>query len=501
MIPAIPINSQLLITTGTFSDNDASSVTNIANARLTKPDELNSIVAYAYGSGGEYGSKNFPLLFATVGRGRKRGIKSLDTSFTTRMYGKPKKTDMIARTITGQVNVGSQGAFFKAAFKSKFFMKNMMITTGGVAKSVTAQVYGDPVRDGNVWIYTLKLVGVPSSATVPAEFLVKGAVWASGVVKGSLQNSRGTDQRQPQTPFRTRNQLSLIRKSYKYLGNVANKKLDISISSGNKKMEFWTDWEMFNNELLFMQEKNEDLIFSQYNADANGVVHNIDYDSGEAVPSGMGLWDQVPNELGFTVLTETKIKDFIDIMLYNNNITGNKNDGDYTIMGGQGLLSEMDKAMKRSSSGFLTLSDKFVRGQNNMGLQYGAYFTEYLHSSGKVIKFVHDPSFDTGAKAEAAPRHPLYPNMSIMSFCGLALDFSMVDVDKGSEPNIQVLYEEGREMEEWLVLGGAKVPAIDMMAHRSRASDIDASSQHMLCTQGIHLNYPHTCGKIVCTLS
>lgn len=501
MISGIPINPQLLISTGTYSDNDASSVNNIANARLTKPDEINTVVAYAYGSGSEYGSKNFPLLFATVGQGRKRAIKSLDTTFTTRMYGKPKKTDVVGRTLPNQANPGKNGTFFKIPFKSKFFMKNMMISAGGLNTPVTVQVYGDPVRDGNEWIYTVKPVGIPSNASIPAQFLAKGTIWASGVVKVGLKDSRGTDQRQPQTPFRTRNQLSAIRRSYAYKGNVANKKLDISFSAGGKQMNLWTDWEMFNNELQFMVEKNEDLIFSTYNADANGVVHNLDSDSGDPVPSGMGLWDQIPNRLGYTVLTENKIKDFIDIMLYNNNITGNKNSGDYTIMGGQGLLQEMDKAMKRSSFGFLTLSDKYVRGKDSMNLQYGAYFTEYLHSSGKVIKFVHDPSFDTGAKADASPRHPLYPNMSTMSFCGVALDFSMVDTNDGTQPNIQVLYEEGREMKEWLVLGGADVPAVNMMAMRSRASDIDASSQHFMCTQGIHLNYPHTCGKIICEIS
>jgi hypothetical protein len=497
----LPFKKELIISEGRYNDNEFSSTRHLANARLTKPEVINSFITYAYGTQ----SRNFPMLYALDGNGHKRAVKSLDGAYQIKMYGKPRKTDGIARIIPQQEKAGQHGRFFKAAFKSKFFMRNEVISTGGVQKPIQAQVYGDPVRDGNAWIYTLKLSGVPSSAYCPTEYLKPGAVWGFGVVKVGQERSRGTDHRQPQTPFEITNQLSVIRKSYNYAGNVANKVMQIPFKTEKGTINYWTEWELYYNEMLFKQARNEDLLFSVYNKDENGVIQNIDSDTGEAVPMGAGIWEQVLNELSYAKMTENKIKDFISIMLDNNQIGGNDNGGEYVIVGGTGLLEEIDEALKRSSNRFLTLSDKYVRGKDNMNLQYGAYFTEYLHSSGKVIKFTYDPAFDYGAKAQTAPRHPLHPERSLMSYCGLALDFSMVEVDKpngtGMESNIMLTYEDGREYEDWLVLGGAKVPNVNMQMYKSRATDIDASAMHMMVTQGVHLNKPHSCGKLICNFS
>lgn len=501
----LPFNPDLKISEEVYNDNSFSSRTLLANARLTSPQFINSAITYAYGSGGKYGSMNFPMLYNLDGMGRKKAISSLDLAYYAQMYGKPKTTDTISHKIPNQGKAGQNGSFVKLAFKFKFFMRNQFITAGSLQKSVTLQIYGDPVNEAGKWVYTAKIVGRNMLSYVPDEFLSVGAVWAAGVVKVGQERSRGTDHRQPQTPFRLRNQLSLIRRSYNLAGNIANKKIVFDMTVDGKRMQFWTDWEMYVNDLLFKQEKNEDLIFSTYNADKNGVVHNIDSDTQEVVTSGMGMWEQIPNTLEYNMLTETKIDDFISVMFYNNHMSGNNQSGDYVIVGGSGLLSEIDKAMKRSSSGFLTLTDKFIRGKDSMNLQFGAYFTEYLHPTGRVIKFVHDPAFDFGARAKAAPRHPIHTNRSILSYCGMALDFSLVDVTnngKGAqESNIVLTYEEGREYSEWYVLGGAQMPNMNMDMYKSRATDIDASGVHMMCTQGVHLNYPNTCGKIICTLS
>jgi hypothetical protein len=504
----LPFNRELKISEGVYNDNSFSSVRHLANARMTKPEVMNTFITYAYGSDPNYGSKQFPLLFNLDGMGRKRAISSNDGTFTSKMYGKIRKTDTIARTIPNQEKAGIRGGFFKAAFKSKFFMRNEVIRTGGVQRGVSAQVYGDPVKEGSAWIYTLKLVTAKSSDYCPSEYLKQGAIWGFGVVKVGLERSRGTDQRQPHTPYDLQNQLSVIRKSYNFAGNVASKKITIPFKRPDGKViTFWTDWELYQNEMLFKAAKNEDLIWSTYNRNENGEITNIDSDTGEPVPMGMGIWQQIPTEMKYSRMTEGKMKDFISVMLDHHEMGGNQNEGDYVIVGGTGLLEEADAALKRSSSKFLTLSDKYVRGKDNMNLQYGAYFTEYLHSSGKVIKFVYDPSFDYGATAMSSPRHPLHPERSILSYCGLALNFSMVGVDKSQnktekESNIVMLYEDGREYEDWMVLGGAKLPSgIQMEMVKSRATDVDASAMHMMCTQGVHINYPSSCGKIICNIS
>jgi hypothetical protein len=169
---------------------------------------------------------------------------------------------------------------------------------------------------------------------------------------------------------------------------------------------------------------------------------------------------------------------------------------------------EVNKVLSSTADRYLTYSDKFVRGTDSMNLEFGAYFTRYKHSSGKTIAFTYDPSFDFGAKAQTAERHPKYPEKSVLSFCGMALDFSDVEVSGKSsssassiESNIVLTYEEGREYLDWLVLGGSQIPNVNMETYKSRASDIDASSMHMMSTQGCHINYPNNCTKFICTIS
>jgi hypothetical protein len=507
----LPFNVDLKLSEGKHFPNGYSSTNHLANARLTSPEIINTALTYAYGKpGGYYSDNSFPMLFNLEGKGRKRAINSVDNSYYSRMFGKPRTTDYIARKIPNQgERVGEAGSLFKIVFKSKFFMRNQMISTGAIHRQVQCHVYGDPEMDAvDGWVYTLKLVTNKLTDYVPSEYLKTGTTWSPGVVKVSAEKSRGTDNEHPSTPYMLQNQLSIIRQSYNIAGNAANKKMTISFKGNDgKSYNMWEDWSVYLNQLKFKRRKNYDLIFSKYNKLSDGSILNIDSDTGEVVRSGMGVWDMIPNSIYYSKFSFNKLDESLSTMFQNNNIAGNQNSGDYVFYAGSGLLKEVDKALKNKSSSFLTLSDKFVRGTDTMNLEYGAYFTSFRHHTGKTIKFVYDPAFDFGEKADAAPRHPLDPTRSSLSYCGMAMDFSDVEIpgqkstSSTVEPNILMTYEEGREYKEWLVLGGADMPMQDIEQYKSRATDIDASAMHVMCSQGAHINYPNSCSKLICNIN
>ena len=503
-------NSSLKLTEAVYNADEFSSIKRLADARLTQPDLINSFVTYAYGADRDYGKTNFPLMFYTNGLGRKRAIKSIDGRFQSLMYGKPKKTSTVARNLNYVDNnaIGKGYSTFKVVFKDRWFMMGQELSVGNLPgfKAAVKGIEKDTESTG--FIFTLQLVTANPNAALPLKYTRAGTVWAAGVVKVALQRSRGTESRS-QSHFRLENQLSRVRHSYNFAGNVANKVMNIEYDvPGRGKINTFTDWEMYLGELQSMEVCEDDLIFSQYNRDAQGNIHNKD-ENGEDVPSGMGIWQQIVNEMQYGILTEKKLDDYFQSVFYNADMLGDGRMGqqELVIVGGTGLMMQIDGALKRAMN-TLTLvqsSDLFVRGSSD-SLQYGGYFTSYKHRSGRILKFVEHPLFNRGIKADSMDRHPLYPNMSLLSFCGMVLDFSKYSVDKsvnkaGQESNITFLYEDGAEYQDWYVLGGSKVPSIEMNSHKARATDIDQSSYHVMKSQGVHVNYPGVCSKIVCTIS
>ena len=468
------------------------------------------MITYAYANDRDYGRTNFPLMFYTNGMGRKRAIKSIDGKFQSLMYGKPKKTSMVARTLTYADNaaIGKGYGFFKVVFKDKWFMMNQELSVGNLPgfRAAVKNIEKDTVSTG--WVFTLQLITNSPNAVIPIKYVTAGAVWAAGAVKVALQRSRGTESRS-QSHFRLENQLSRIRHSYNFAGNISNKVMSMSYDvPGKGTINTWTDWEMYLGELQSMEVCEDDLIFSQYNRDAEGNIHSKD-ENGEDIPSGMGIWQQIVNELQYGLLTEKKLDDYFQSVFYNSDMLGDGRMGqqELVIVGGTGLMMQIDNALKNSMNKLTLIqsSDIFVRG-NSSQLEYGGYFTSYKHRSGRVLKFVEHPLFNRGIKADSMDRHPLYPNMSLLSFCGMVLDFSTYSVSKtvnstGQESNLTFLYEEGAEFQDWYVMGGSKINGVDMSTLRYRATDVDQSSYHVMKSQGVHVNYPGVCSKIVCTLS
>lgn len=494
-------------------DLGKANINHIRNARLGKYGKyINSYMTYLYGNSKDYGSHNFPLLLELDGKGRKMGIDTLDGSFKTKVFGKPKVTDSISRLLATSTDgatglVGARGTSFKMAFKTRFFRRNEVISTGGI-DNVQVHLQSDGVEEVGVgWVYTAKVAGLRTH--IPVKYLMPGVVWASGPVVVSLYDSRGTVQRRPSNPFDLYNQISVIRQSYAYAGNVSKKKLTIPFEVDGKRFEFWVDWEYYYNEMLFKVEINDWLIFSEINRLPDGTIINTDADTEQAAPMFAGLWQQMPYEVQYTQkFTKAKLDEIVNLSNESRDIIGNNNTGTLTFLAGTGLLEEVNEALYDEIGGrYLITGDKFVRGNDPKNMQIGNYFTEYLHSSGKLIRFIHEPAFDRGSRTLTSPRDPHNPSRSVMSYSGMLLNDGQVEVGGGKgkearlESNVTLLYEEGREYQEWYVLGGAQVPFTDIDNFKSRATDVDASAQHKLVTYGIHVHVPQSCIKITKKIS
>lgn len=475
-----------------FNDKEFSSVNHISKAMLTQSEWLAPVVTHAYGSSATWGTRNFPLSFITEGMGSTRQIESADLSYKMQVMGRPKKTSTVAISTYASTDKPGRGhTDFKVTFADRWFHKSLSLYS---PSRIECRVQSDPEPVADGWEYTLNIMTADGEVYVPAVDLLANSVWAAGVAKVSLERSRGVESRS-MTPFATQNQLSLVRDTYKIAGNVTNKVMVLAIKAGGKTTKFWTQWEMFYRQLAFKEKCESDLWYSTYNKDANGVIHNIDKDSNEVVPSGAGVIQQIPNEDSYSSLTTSKIENLITDIFFN---AGDADVVNVDIYTGSGGLNEADRAMKASSAGFIALGDKVITGTpGSNSLMYGAYFNTYRHPDGHTVNFKKLPLMDKGimadvSKADGTSNHPIY-NRPLESYNMYCIDMSTYDGIK----NLQYVSEKGREEINKVVAGMAQLPdGYNETLYVS--SDLDASSVEWMKTQGIQIMKPTNCFKLYC---
>ena len=466
----------------------------IKNARLNGDAYLNSAITYLGGNGGSYQKENYPILLNTLGKGHKVAINQVDNIYKIRMIGKPKTLTTISQVVT-QTNPGLNGASCKIRVADRIFESNMEINSGGL-QGITLRVLDDgKVIAKGIVEYAVKRAGASAHLGIPAKFLTFGVKWATGLIKVSQEDSHGTKQRTYQTPFELMNQISTFRRSYTYKGNVKNKKLVMPIEVDGQILKLWTDWDYYNQELQFNVDRNEDLLFSELNLDANNIVTDLDVKSGNEARSGMGIWDMITNTVEFSELTKKKLDDPISDIFSQIGSAYNLN-GDYTLIGGIGFLKDFDRVVSQTARGFVEImSENHFITKGEDGLRYGNYFTEYKHHSGKIIKVGYDSAFDKSGRSQTSGKHPI-SGLNIMSHCALALDWSMVENVKGDGQmsNISIVYEEGREFTEKVINGMNSDSNVI-------STDLDRTSSHKMATQGAYLRRPLTCAKYICKVN
>lgn len=486
------LNPKLKLYEATFNDHEFSSANNLTAALATESDWLSSIVTHAYGSGSQFSQNNFPLYFTTEGMGGNsmKRVKSTDLSYKVKILGRPKRHSSISKQIySAGEKPGRGGTKFVAYFKDGWFYKSQSIYS---PSGLECRVQNRPVKEGDAYKYELQIYGASTSTFVPVKDFSPNKKWGAGVAKVGKERSRGVEHRS-YTPYEATNQLSVVRNTFKIAGNVKNKIMVLEFNADGKKFKYWTQWEMYLNDLEWKAQCEQDLWYSTYNKNEEGIIRNIDEDSGEVVTSGAGVLEQIPNQDNYSFLTTNKLRTLIRDIFFNTSDVSAAN-VEVEIFTGTGGMEEATKAMEAAAKDF-TLVDSKVLSGNTPDLTFnGLIFKRYRHIDGKMVKFTHLPFMDRGMKADISPRHP-QSGLPIESYNMYCLDRTSYD----GQPNLQFVTEEGRESIDKIVPGMAPIPGYEdtkMIA----ASDLDASSIERMKTHGMHIFRPTNCFKLLNSL-
>jgi menaquinone-dependent protoporphyrinogen IX oxidase len=471
-----------------FNDKEFTSVNNLSKAFLTESEWLSPVVTHAFGSSAKFGKRNFPLTFITEGMGNTQSIGSADGSYKMAVIGKPKKTSMILLSsyVAGE-KPGRGHTKFKAVFADRWFYKSQSIYS---PSRLECRIQSEPRQAQGGWEYELKVMNPSAEAYVPVSDLMSGSVWGRGVAKVGRERSRGVESR-TYSPYQITNQLSIVRHSHKYAGNVKNKVMVLEIKADGETFRYWTQWDLFLGRLDFKEQCESDLWYSTYNKDANGVIHVEDEDSGEYVPSGGGALQQIPNYDTYSYLTTKKIETLVTDIFFNASDADTVNVEIYT---GTGGLREASRAMENASKGFTLVDSIYVKKGGGDMLQFGAYFNVYKHIDGHTVTFKKLPMMDKGVMADISPLHPT-DQLPLESFNMYCIDSSTYE----GQNNIQYVSEKGRESIEKIVNGMIGAPGYNDSIYAS--TDIDASSIEFMKSQGIQFMRPTNCFKLFCQIS
>jgi len=444
----------------------------LANALLTQPDVLSPVLTHLAGRE----DKRFPLSFLTEGLGNIKQIQDIEYDFP--VMGRLNKAVALAQGISAK---GGNHTRFKAVFAEKWFVRQYIIESPAGEQM---RVQEDPVEVAGGWEYTLQLV-TPTATTFSA---TAGDQFVQLFAPVAQSGSRGNESNWV-APSKMRNQISLIRKSYRYEGNAPERVVNVEFNIGGRTTKLWYDFEEYQHMLRWKEEAEYSLWYSRYNRDGDGVIHLKD-DNGKGIPLGSGALEQIPNTDSYSKLTANKLKNIVRDALYGASDAQQMNIVLFTGLGG---LEEFDSAMKDelASNTYARVDGSHFISGSGRNMELGGFFTSYKHIDGHTITVRHLPLLDNGARALNSPKHPT-TGLPLESYRMIFLDMSTYD----GESNIKLVSQKGREFVRWAVAGATVPPGFQ--GNALRANDVDGASVHFMKSSGIAIRRATNCLHLEC---
>lgn len=475
----------------TFDGNGFTNENSLANALLTKPDQITPVLTHLAGRE----DKRFPLTFLTEGqKGGTRLVELNDVQYEWSTINKMKHSDKIVSSVYTSVTdrAGINNSPIYVTFETNWLKTQHTVHT---PNGYVVRVAGKPQRVGAHFLYEFRLITTDASAYIPYTEFVAGMSWAMvGGANVSESFSMGNESN-VMMPGKMKNQIGITRKSYHWGGNIAKKTVEILLQDKNgAKTNYWLPFEEWQHMLNFKQACEENYWYSRYNRDAQGQIALTDEDSGLPIPMAAGVEDQIPNVDTYSTLTYKKIKNTVGDVMYGATDTGKMEVVLYTGLGG---LEEFSEAMQDKALGYTQIvGDKFVKGEGR-NLMLTGFFTSFQHIDGHVVTVAHLPLLDFGAKAEIAPKHPI-SGRPITSYDMYFVDQSTYD----GEPNVIMVTQKGRSMVRGMVRGITPMNYGDFTGNTDYiATEQDKSSVHLMSAKGICIRRNNHCFKLSCNLA
>lgn len=463
--------------------NDAS----LSRMLQIAPEKITSVLTQLMGSE----DNRFPLHY--LSEGMKSTMEIVGDEYTYDIIGRIFKPVALASSVTVS-NAGAGYSEFKMYFNEGIIPDKATI----ISPLQYQLVVTSRKNTGSQWEYTVKIAGAKSAGdTIPASELAAGTLYSFGWYAAASWGSRGNESTST-APQKMRGDVSTIRKSYAWEGNVkyrqmgapAAKGIQVNLQGGGTK-DLWWPFEEWQHNLSFRRECESNYWYSKSNRDQYGVINERDAE-GNPIFRGAGLLEQIQNKTTYSELTAEKITNTISDVFFGMSDTQDKQ---ITLFTGTGGRRAFDSAMKSEllGQGYIKLTDKnFVTGSGR-SLALGGYFDTYHHVDGYTINIVTNRLYDDGPASKGL-MHPK-TNLPLESYRMTFVDTSVYD----GQANLTMVTKKGRSMVRRMVAGMNADPVKDFSGNSDYiATDKDASSLHLMKTGQVVLRRFNTSIDMQC---
>lgn len=379
------------------------------------------------------------------------GSKQLDTNddFVWDLMGTAKKNVPLIRaeingsTVSAGDEPGKNNTRFDLVFPEYHFT-DVNVIVGEKNEAYPMRIVDEPVPDGNYWRYTVELVTGDPSLFVPVEELQQGKRFSKewSLVEQKLSYKGGGTSYT--SPFTMRNTFTQIRMEKLCSGEMINYPLATAFRGQDGKVyKTWTNYEDYEFERQFREERNRALMFATSNRSDNGEFKNYGK-SGNVIKQGSGIREQM--EASNTTYYNTfDIQFLTNVLLDLSEGKLTKDNRNFVMLTGERGAVQFHYALENYAQLFTPLFDTSrmykkngdgTMSFTNMGYGFGGQFLEYMGPNGiKVNLAVHQLYDDR-------ERNKIYhPDGGVAeSYRYDILDIGTTD----EEPNIQKVFPRGQ---------------------------------------------------------
>ena len=440
-----------------------------------EPTLVSNIISRVFGLN-QYAGMDY---FLSIGGGEQELPD--DNDFEWLLKGDDEKALPIVATVTG----GKNGNVILLALGEKYFAKTdkLILDDGETA----LRVMQEPYMQGTNWIYPCQAM-VFSTVAVAASLLAAGAKVSKEYSPQERTLNRTYGETSYTSPFKMRNSLSFMSKTYTVPGNMHQRPLVIEMldPKSNKTSKIWTQYAEWEFICQWAKEKERMLWFSKSNKQANGT-YNMMGESGTPIIEGAGIREQISPSYKFNY-NEFTI-DFLEDVLLNLSINILPEDQRHFVAftGERGMV-QFHRALENHAARFQPLDSKRVGG-SGQNLSFQGQYKEYMGPQGIRFTLVHLPLYDNEVRNRIA--HPKGGYTESYRYTILNMGTS------GGEKNIKRVYPKGRKELMWHVAGSTSPLGPNTSFSKGSASSVDGYQLFAQAQQGVLIANPMSCCELI----
>lgn len=363
----------------------------LGRAAIIKPEVFENVLTQIFTSM-DYYSDN-PLTSTLFNMKNIKKINSREWEWGLR--GKTTKPLVVTDQIETGTAIGRYKSEFRIVLDENWYLPGDVITPGSTNKRFQSRVQTNPVRYGNGWLYTLRLVSDDPQAVIPEKYLKPGVKWGKlfSIYEEGAEESGST---QFSAPIMLRNRMSRLRKKYEVTGDVATEVLATKVVDSNGKPH--TSWIKYV-EVEYWKQWYRELERSVWYSRKSDSIHGS---TGRPVITGPGVQEQLEDSHihYYTHLTARLIEEYLMDIFYARIKPGSQRRiKAYT--GEYGMIL-FHRAMQQlvDASGWTIVGSNFNPIQktsseyNSNAYAVGYQFVKYIMGNGIELELVHNPLYD-----------------------------------------------------------------------------------------------------------